>query len=150
MRRFLLSVCVLMLAVPAFADNSDAVKYMNQSQGFAGFNKSLPQANSFKNLEKNVKYEAPAVQTEEIAKPADYDDYSDYDKDGYRIQKDEVILKPTGNGEKKVIKTLKDYEGKAKTNPADVPMTYEKFPQNYGNGDTMMMQRMMMPMGGMF
>lgn len=136
MKRFLLTFCVVMLAIPAFADNSEAVQYMNQSQGFSGFNRSLPQSSSFKNLEKNNKFTAPAVSEDE--------DYSDYDKDGYRIENDEPV-----KTEKKVIKSLKDSNGQVKTNPQSTPMTYDKFPQNYGNGDTMIMQNMMMPMGNM-
>lgn len=139
MKRFLLTVCVLMLAVPAFADEAEAIQYMNQSQGFAGINRSLPQSSSFKKLEKNTKFTAPA-------KDSEVDEYSKFDKDGWRIEED---VKPV-NTEKKVIKSLKDSDGQPKTTPSNTPMTYDKFPQNYGNGDSMMMQNIMMPMGGMF
>lgn len=135
MKKFLVAVCLIMLITPAFADNNANIEYMNQSQGFSGFNRSLPQANSFKNLEKNTKFTAPANNNEE--------DYSDYDEYGYKIEKDEPVK--TG---KKVIKSLQDSDGKPKTEQS-TPMTYDQFPQNYGNGDSMMMQNMMMPMGNM-
>lgn len=136
MKRFLLTLCAIMLAIPAFADNSSAIQYMNQSQGFSGFNRSLPQANAFKNLEKNTKFTTSS--------PAEEDEYSEYDKDGYRIEVDEPV-----KTEKKVIKSLKDSDGQVKPVQRNTPMTYDKFPQNYGNGDSMMMQNMMMPMGNM-
>lgn len=131
MKKIILAVCVIFLASPAFAENSETVKYMNQSQGFAGFNRSLPQANSYKNLEKNTKY---------TASPAEDDELSKYDKDGWRIEEDKPIKM-----EKKVIKSIND--GKDRTKPSDVPMTYDKFPQNYGNGDSIMLPNMLMPMG---
>lgn len=134
MRKILMAVCIIILAVPAFANNDANIEYMNQSQGFSGFNHSLPQGKSFKNLEKNTKFTAPA----------DTDEYADYDEYGYKIDKDEPVK--TG---KKVIKSLKDSDGQPKTEPQSTPMTYDKFPQNYGNGDSMMMQNMMMPMGNM-
>lgn len=136
MKRFLLAICLVMLAIPAFADNDANIEYMNQSQKFSGFNKSLPQSGSFKNLEKNTKFTAPSD-----------DEYSEYDKDGFKIDDDEPVIT-----EKKVIKSRKDSDGQAKTNtgePKSTPMTYDKFPQNYGNGDSMMMQNLMMPMGNM-
>lgn len=135
MKKFLFLICMITIAIPAFADNSDAIQYMNQSQGFSGFNRSLPQSGSFKNLEKNTKF--TATETEE-------NEYSHYDKDGYRIEEDDIPAKT----EKKVIKTLKDSNGQVKA-PQNTPMTYDKFPQNYGNGDSMMMQNMMMPIGNM-
>lgn len=134
MRKILLAVCIIMLAVPAFADNNANIEYMNQSQGFSGFNRSLPQEKSFKNLEKNTKFTAPSND----------DEYSDYDQYGYKIEDDEPV-----KTEKKVIKSLKDSDGQTKPTPQSTPMTYDKFPQNYGNGDSMMMQNMMMPMGNM-
>lgn len=136
MKKFLFLICMITIAMPAFADNSDAIQYMNQSQGFSGFNRSLPQSGSFKNLEKNTKFTAPETEEDE--------EFSHYDKDGYRIEDDEAPVKT----EKKVIKSLKDSNGQIKT-PQSTPMTYDKFPQNYGNGDSMMMQNMMMPMGNM-
>ena len=138
MKRFLLLLCLIILAIPAFADEQETIKYMNQSQGFAGFNRSLPQTNSYKKLEKNTKYTAPAKNED--------DEYSKYDKDGYRIEED---YKPVST-EKKVIKSLKDSDGQTKPASERTPMTYDKFPQNYGNGDSMMMQNLIMPMGGMF
>lgn len=135
MKKFLFLICMIAIAAPAFADNSDTIKYMNQSQGFSGFNHSLPQSGSFKNLEKNTKFTAPKTED---------DEYSEYDKDGYRIEEDYTPAKT----EKKVIKTLKDSNGQVKA-PQSTPMTYDQFPQNYGNGDSMMMQNMMMPMGNM-
>jgi len=134
MKKILLAICVILLASPAFAENSETIKYMNQSQGFAGFNRSLPQANSYKNLERNTKYTAPAQQT------AEDDELSKYDKDGWRIEEDKPV-----KTEKKVIKSIND--GKPRTLPSDVPMTYDKFPQNYGNGDSIMLPNMLMPMG---
>ena len=136
MKKFLLTICIVMLTVPAFADNDANIEYMNQSQSFSGFNKSLPQSSSFKNLEKNTKFTAPSN-----------DEYSEYDNDGYKIEDDKPVVI-----EKKVIKTKKNSDGQAKINTEDsksTPMTYDKFPQNYGNGDSMMMQNMMMPMGNM-
>ena len=134
MKKFLMAVCMIILAVPAFANNDANIEYMNQSQGFSGFNRSLPQENSFKNLEKNTKFTAPS----------NNDEYADYDEYGYKIDNDEPI-----KSGKKVIKSLKDSDGQPKTAPQSTPMTYDKFPQNYGNGDSMMMQNMMMPMGNM-
>lgn len=139
MKRFLLAVCLVVFAVPAFADNDANIEYMNQSQSFSGFNKSLPQSNSFKNLEKNTKFTAPPEEN----------DYSDYDKDGFKIEDDEPV-----KTEKKVIKSRQTSDGQAVQNANtkdahSTPMTYEQFPQNYGNGDSMMMQNMMMPMGNM-
>lgn len=135
MKKSLLLLCIIMFGIPALADNNQTIQYMNQSQGFSGFNRSLPQSGSFKNLEKNTKITAPALPEDE--------DYSQYDKDGYLIEDDKPI-----KTEKKVIKTLKDSSNQAKSAPKDAPMTYDKFPQNYGNGDTMM-QNLMMPMGNM-
>lgn len=136
MKKTLLLLCIIMFGIPALADNNQNIQYMNQSQGFSGFNRSLPQSGSFKNLEKNTKITAPALPEDE--------DYSRYDEDGYLIEDDKPV-----KTEKKVIKTLKDSSNQAKTAPKDAPMTYDKFPQNYGNGDTMMMQNLMMPMGNM-
>lgn len=133
MKKTLLALCIILLASPAFSENSETVKYMNQSQGFAGFNRSLPQANSYKNLERNTKYTAAQEETVD-------DELSKYDKDGWRIEEDKPV-----KTEKKVIKSIND--GRARTSPSDVPMTYDKFPQNYGNGDSIMLPNMLMPMG---
>lgn len=139
MKKFLMMICVITLALPAFADNSETIKYMNQSQGFSGFNRELPKQESYMNFQRNTKITAPSRIN---------DEYSDYDEYGYRIEED---IKPAKPSEKKVIKTAKDANGQVKTPSSNAPMTYDKFPQNYGNGDSMMIQRMNMPMsGGMF
>ena len=146
MKKLALLFSVLILGIPVLANSSGTRDYMNQSESFAGFNKTLPQASSFKNLEKNTKY-TPKTNKESWE---EYDEelYSRYDEDGYL--KDDYFDKPVKT-EKKVIKTMKDANGKIKepTSKA-VPMTYEKFPQYYGNGDTMMLPTQLMPMGGKF
>lgn len=135
MKKVLLVVCVLAIVSPVFsAENSSSVQYMNQSEGFAGFNKSLPQASSFKNLEK------PTKVTKERPKDNFLDEFGD---DGFRIEK------PVST-ERKVIKTMKDNGGKPsnKYNPNDKPMTYDNFPKSFDDANN----QMMMPIGvpGMF
>lgn len=126
MKKLFLTLCALSIVLPVFsADYAENVKYMNQSQGFAGFNKRLPQANEFKELKKPTK----------ITKDDYYDDFLDeFDSDGFRKEK------PVST-EKKVIKHIKDYDGKTvkQYEGTSKPMTYDLFPKSFDDANNMMM-----------
>ena len=43
MKKFLCLLCLLTFTLPVFSsENSETVKYMNQSESFSGFSKKLP------------------------------------------------------------------------------------------------------------
>ena len=138
MKKFLCLLCLLTFTLPVFSsENSETVKYMNQSESFSGFSKKLPTDGTYKLLEKPTK-----VTKEET----EHDDFLDeFDDDGFRNEK------PVST-EKKVIKTMKDNKGKQPIQRAadnDVrPMTYDNFPKSMDEVNS----QMLMPMGipGMF
>lgn len=129
MKKFLFALCLISLSMPAFsADNSENIKYMNQSQGFSGFNTNLPQSNEYKKFEKPTK-----VTTHES-----YQDYlNEFDDDGFRI------TKPVKT-EKKVIKHIGDANTgtTAQQNKDSRPMTYDSFPKSLDDANNNMI---MMP-----
>ncbi|MBO8431427.1 hypothetical protein IAC76_08580 [Spirochaetes bacterium] len=138
MKKFLCLLCLLTFTLPVFSsENSETVKYVNQSESFSGFSKKLPTDGTYKLLEKPTK-----VTKEET----EHDDFLDeFDDDGFRKEK------PVST-EKKVIKTMKDNKGKQPIQRAadnDVrPMTYDNFPKSMDEVNS----QMLMPMGipGMF
>ena len=53
MKKILLLVCLTTFAAPAFSQegtNMEAVKYMNQSQSFPGFSRSLPTTQNHRSI----------------------------------------------------------------------------------------------------
>lgn len=126
MKKILFTLCALSILLPAFsADYTENVKYMNQSESFAGFSKRLPQTNEFKELKKPVK----------VTKETYYDDFLDeFDENGFRKEK------PVST-EKKVIKHIKDYDGKTvkQYEGTSKPMTYDLFPKSFEDANNNMM-----------
>lgn len=122
MKKVFLIMCLMAFTAPVFAEGSthlEAVKYMNQSQGFSGFNRSLPKT---ENLEK---FEQPT----EVKKSGE----KQYDYYGYEIEEksDEVPVK-------KVIKTRDTSKGTVSQNTdKSAPMTYDNFPKFYDNNNMM-------------
>ena len=129
MKKLLLLMCLLSLSIPVFsAENNETAKYMNQSQSFSGFNKSLPQNNEFKKFEKPTKVTAQET----------FDDYlNEFDDDGFRKEK------PVST-EKKVIKHISDANTRKNTQytPSDRPMRYDLFPKSFDDANNNMI---MMP-----
>ena len=132
MKKFLFLMCAFSLIIPAYAsESSETVKYMNQSESFSGFNKTLPTDGTYKLLEK------PTKVTAEEREPDDFLD--EFDDDGFRKEK------PVST-EKKVIKTMKDGQRKPQQQTAngDVkPMTYDNFPKSMDDVNS----QMLMPLG---
>ena len=108
---------LIFISAPIFAEsNTESVRYMNQSQGFAGFSKSLPKSGNFSNLEKPTK-----VQSYE----------KEYDYYGFEIENPPVT-------EKKVIKVKQEGVDPATLNKQkSAPMTYDNFPKFYDNNNMM-------------
>lgn len=122
MKKILLLVCLTTFAAPAFAQegtNMEAVKYMNQSQSFSGFSRSLPKTQNQEAFEKPV----------QVKKTTE----KQYDYNGFEIE--EVDLEPPV---KKVIKTRSDNNGAVTQNTEKTaPMTYDNFPKFYDNNNMM-------------
>lgn len=134
MKKIVLLICLSVFAFPVFADepasNNEAVQYMNQSQGYSGFNRSLPKG-----------------EHEVFKKPTKITKEKTYDYYGY--EEDDIELKTPV---KKVIKTRT--EGDENITPAarSTPMTYDNFPKFYDSSNSMMMMQNGMQglMPGMF
>ncbi|CCY24918.1 unknown [Brachyspira sp. CAG:484] len=122
MKKILLLVCLTTFAAPAFSQegtNMEAVKYMNQSQSFPGFSRSLPTTQNQEAFEKPV----------QVKKTTE----KQYDYNGFEIE--EVDLEPPV---KKVIKTRSDNNGAVTQNAEKTaPMTYDNFPKFYDNNNMM-------------
>ena len=56
MKKIFVVACLFVFSVSVQAEtNIEAVKYMNQSQGFSGFNRSLPKTENSENFEQPTK-----------------------------------------------------------------------------------------------
>ena len=129
MKKILFLICILAFALPAISADSSRMQYMNQSDSFAGFGKSLPKGSQ------TIPFAEP---TTKVTAESEHDRYLDeFDRDGYRK------TKPVST-EKKVIKTISDSKGKttAQEKREYNPMTYGNFPRSVDDANNGMM---MMP-----
>ncbi len=122
MKKIFILICLLTFTAPVLADsetNIEAVKYMNQSQSFSGFNRSLPKTQSQQTFER-------PTQVKNTEKQYDY----------YGFEIEEPSSEPPV---KKVIKTRSDNDGNvSQKNPEQTaPMTYDNFPKFYDNNNMM-------------
>lgn len=131
MKKLVLLMCLLSFAVPVPAEealpNAEAVQYMNQSQGYSGFNRSLPKG-------EHEVFKKPTKVTKE--KTYDY----------YGFEEDNEIKTPV----KKVIKTRSESDSNAPASTKSTPMTYDNFPKFYDSSNMMMQGGMQGLMPGMF
>lgn len=133
MKKIVLLMCLLAFAIPVYAEetdaNAEAIQYMNQSQGYSGFNRSLPKG-----------------EHEVFKKPTKVTREKSYDYYGY--EEDIELKTPV----KKVIKTRSESDSTAPASTKSTPMTYENFPKFYDSSNSMMMMQNGMQglMPGMF
>lgn len=134
MKKILLLMCLLAFAIPVSAEetaaNAEAIQYMNQSQGYSGFNRALPKG-----------------EHEVFKKPTKVTKEKTYDYYGY--EEEDIELKTPV---KKVIKTRSESDSSTPASIKNTPMTYENFPKFYDSSNSMMMMQNGMQglMPGMF
>lgn len=131
MKKIFVVACLFVFSVSVQAEtNIEAVKYMNQSQGFSGFNRSLPKTENSENFEQPTKVKKSGEKQ--------------YDYNGFEIE-EESDIPPV----KKVIKTRDTSKGAVTQNTEkSAPMTYDNFPKFY-DGNNMMQNSMQGIMPGM-
>lgn len=115
--------------MPAFCEEvSSSMKFIQKSGDYSEFNRSLPKQSEFRVFD----------EPETVNKPESSDDFLDeFDSEGFRKPK-------KVSTEKKVIKHIKDYDGKPvpQHSSDSKPMNYYDFPRTLEDANNSIM-----PMG---